>query len=386
MLSTVDGDHFAIDDRAREDIAAYGARATDLLATLVDEAPTLHFEANHPEWWLWQGFGEWRATEIGGADIEVDQQGAALRRWSRLALDLAGRDLTGSVVVIDEPENALHPSAQIRLSAGLEGPFTDQLLGCVVATHSPALLGVKNAHLFHVIRDPVSGTRLESVDRLGDVDDLVEQLGVTRADVLSMTRSFVLVEGLHDETVIGTVFRDELRRRRARILRMSGAKQTNASLNTEMIARYSSARLVIVIDRIGDRASKLWEEAKAAHGRRDGRGVAERLDQLRRLGGGESKWVADALRGVIDSGQLDRVELVGLRRWDIIEYLPVRDLVPGAHSWDELRQLHRRSGLSVDFKDWLRKEHKARLSVSALANAARHVANPRDMDRILEKL
>ena len=368
--------------------------ATCLFQKMIDTTAMLCFDVHDPSEWPFRGLGTWMVHETDGLILQVDAQGSARRRWAQLAIEMTlprNQFNTPAILVLDEPENALHQAAQAHLTRGLSFQGTWELgprvvaSGIFVATHSPALLAAEGAHLVHVHRSD-GETALSPVIGLAAVDAVVEQLGASRADILMMTKSFILVEGEHDKIVLTRLFGEELDRHRARVLVMRGAKRATAMLDLELLARYSEARLVLVIDRLGREASAIWEEASLCDAKGD-RLAAERcLHQLDRLPGGEGRWMAEAGLAALAAGRLSRVRLVGLERRDILEYLPVTEMVPGAASWEALRAEHQGSHAKDDFKTWLRNTHSARITPAAIANAAGKVDDLQDLPALLLEL
>ena len=85
----------------------------------------------------------------------------------------------------------------------------------------------------------------------------------------------------------------------------------------------------------------------------------------------EGRKLAKVLVHALLNGQAHRVTPHGLSCGDIIEYLPVRPLVPVDETWTELRRSHaeRRAAdkkTPRDFKKWLEQDHKADFGDDAL--------------------
>jgi hypothetical protein len=394
LLAWANDDGFAL----RPDVAASILSITDDANRIMHKAlgpgRSLRFEANQPGLWVTEGFGRWMVDDGRLDPVPLALQGSAVRRWGTVALELSYRQyshLRPLTLLIDEPENALHPAAQSHLAESLsfddsgEG-IDESVFGCIVASHSPALLAARNAHLLHVARTFDGGVSIEPIHKIGEVDALVNQLGVTRADVLAMTSGFVLVEGHHDEIVLNQLFRDDFARLRARIVRMDGASKAKAALNVELLATYSAARLVVVIDRLGSGAARIWQEAQDAAQQGDADAAARALHRMSRLPGAEADWVVEAGLHSLKTGSFHRIRLVGLTRPDIIEYLPVDGFVQGAAGWDELRRDYKASSDRVPFKDWLRTHRSARITPSTISAAASRIVDPEDLPLVLEAL
>ena len=55
---------------------------------------------------------------------------------------------------------------------------------------------------------------------------------------------------------------------------------------------------------------------------------------------------------------------------DVIDYLPVKELVPGALSWEALREEHAASSSNKDFKSWLSASKRASFTPDQIRQAA----------------
>lgn len=392
LIEIADQDSFEISQELESSIEMVSSTASALFLRFTKKSTPLVFCPHHPNRWPSSGLGEWRATDDVGVEVPVRRLGSAMQRWASLAIELTLRG-ERSIVVVDEPENALHPAAQTDLADGLTFADSGSLVAgraevdaVLVATHSPALLAVPNACLLHVSRDGDGHVRLDKVRGLDEVDRLVESLGVGRADVLMMTRTFLLVEGEHDEAVLGTLFADELAAKRARVVSMGGAKQVSGIANAEFLLTYSTAKVVIVLDRVGKHAVECWNDAVQAIDDGDQLAAERALHRLRNQPGGEAKWVSDAGLVALKAGHLDRFKLVGLEKWDIIDYLPVEQLVAGATSWKALRDEHRKAPNGMSFKPWLKRTRNATITTATIRQAVAQLDDLADLPQVLDSL
>jgi hypothetical protein len=399
LIEFADFDSWTASDRLSVRASALSESASEFASMFTKSRCELVFTMTHPNTWTDGRLGRWEWLDSANRFVAADQLGSAHRRWASLAIQLANSDLHSdlSVLVIDEPENALHPEAQTRLAEGLSFPRLEgaprdltgtghaDICSIIAATHSPAILAVRDAHLIHVSRDRSGHVQLDRIDTSDDVDRLVDELGVRRADVLTMTRTWVLVEGEHDLAVFETVFRDEFAAQRARPIMMGGAKQTETFVNSQLLARFTDGTLLIVVDGAGSVASELWEQAVASVRSGDIDAAHRALNKIDRLPGGETSWVASAGLAALRAGQLERVNLVGLERLDIIDYLPVESFVPGA-SWARLRTEHAAAGKRPEFKEWLRKQYGAKVTTDTIRRAAEGMDDLGDLSRVLDAI
>lgn len=94
-----------------------------------------------------------------------------------------------------------------------------------------------------------------------------------------------------------------------------------------------------------------------------------------------SAWLTRAL----DRGLQSRLTPMALSKADIIEYLPVDAVVPGASSWDGLREEHgsaraTKVGTPGDFKRWMTARYKVSFGTEELLRFASGVTVPKDFE------
>jgi energy-coupling factor transporter ATP-binding protein EcfA2 len=123
--------------------------------------------------------------------------------------------------LIDEPERHLHPVAQREVAEWITQLTTETGAPSVaLATHAAPFLNlpVEAATYLRVWRDDERRTRAEPIDRatLGQLDELATRLGVSRADLVQLTRAVLVVEGKHDVMVLRHFLRPGSRPRKDR--------------------------------------------------------------------------------------------------------------------------------------------------------------------------
>lgn len=96
------------------------------------------------------------------------------------------------------------------------------------------------------------------------------------------------------------------------------------------------------------------------------------------------KLLAEFGMKAIESQRGPRLVIQGFSKRDIIEFLPVRSLVPGGANWDELYkdwvEVRAKAPDRLDFKDWLRQSKGASISTSTITAAAH------DLDAVPEEI
>lgn len=338
---------------------------------------------------------ELQPVSVGAWERErrVSELSAAQARWARWSIDVAVSEAeSGDVprprlVLLDEPEAALHRSAEARMAAYLKHLSTDGFSHLLVATHSPELLDLNGAKVSEIRR--VHGRRRISELTTVTRDDM-GALGLLPSDLLRRQRGFILVEGLHDEIVLDELFRETLKRLRVEVLPMRGTTELSpAKIN--FLLRYTPAHVFVLLDNIPtadlieiwDRACDLYESGQEGE-------AGGALATAQCLTSDEGKKLGKVLTEALLSGNADRLTPFGLTHADVIEYLPVESLVPGREDWSRLRAEHAmarssKKGTPRDFKAWLKAEHHANFDEHVLRSSlGRLDAVPPDFLRLLK--
>ena len=299
------------------------------------------------------------------------------------------------VSFFDEPEAGMHRSAEDLVVRSMVERARDPRQIIIAATHSPELLNAQGARLVEVCR---GATELgQSVVQELDFSDLttLANLGLLPSDLLRLDRVFLLVEGRHDEVLLDAFIGDQLRAARVRVLPLRGIAndKLRSVVESRVIFESTSAHLVTLVDNLpSELVSATWERATQAR-------LLESVEaaksivirELKEKLGGESteaRWVAEWLTAALDHGYESRVTPEGLSAKDIVEYLPPASLVPGAASWDALREEYAKAKVLYgsrkvgEFKPWLSRSYGADFSDSALRAAAANCAIPAEFSRL----
>ena len=117
---------------------------------------------------------------------------------------------------------------------------------------------------------------------------------------------------------------------------MRGTRSLRSVLDARLIFDFTAASVVIVVDnaRLVE-LSGLWKEARGLIDIGDRGAARQRLMEFN-CESSEERLLVEFCMKAIENGLQDRIEIFGLSKPDIIQYLPVGDVVPGAHSWEEL--------------------------------------------------
>ena len=155
-------------------------------------------------------------------------------------------------LLIDEPENHLHPNAMVDIRNWLTETISDSSISAILATHSPTFLDYSHEEASIVLVEKPPAQTAIAEDITNDVvywlGEYGGSLGGETIDRLMLMRGFLLVEGPHDEEVINHFYEDELKRRRLGVLPMWGFKGLKL-LDTRYLC-YSDRPIVMLFDNI----------------------------------------------------------------------------------------------------------------------------------------
>jgi len=367
-------------------------QANHRYSLVLRDAPALTLTLKPIHRWFSEDGVEWT---FGPNHLPLDSMSTAQRTWADWAITTAIQSFRNrrseapvpSLSVMDEPEGALHRSAEAHMARALNSYALEEGRQVIVATHSPDLIDAANARVLEVSRSEDS--RDSRVSDLRPVDlKALEALGLNPSDLLRRQRGFLLLEGLHDEVLIKTWIGPELDGLRVEILPLRGASKLPGTVESRVLFDFSSAHVFVVLDNIArDEVAEAWLAAQV-RSRADGHQVAG--DELRaRMGRKpeEREFLGNWLSRALKTGCPDRVTPYGLEERDIIEYLPASALVPEEHDWRSLRAEHARAveagDKRRDFKAWLTGVKKARITPESLHEAALDTPTPKELEDFL---
>jgi CheY-like chemotaxis protein len=270
---------------------------------------------------------------------------------------------------------------------GLTSLAAERGLQVIAATHSPAFLRHDKFRLHHVARDREGNTAVRELPAAspGQLADL----GLDPADLLQLTRVFLIVEGRHEQIILDAVLGEELEGLGARVLAMRGAASVSDVLTAQFLFEFTTARVVVVLDNpAGTDLAPVWREAVslATEGQLDD---AKKilLDRLnRRIH--EQRFVQEFGIKVLESIHMGRIDLFTMSVPDVLDLLPIRILAPGApaESWAELRSHPDAPTESGRFKKWLEQFEFAEDEVTLRRAAESLDAVPSDLTRLLDQV
>ena len=281
-----------------------------------------------------------------------------------------------------------HLSRVLRELASIDG------CSVVVASHSPELLDDRDAHVYYVRRldqGTVDGKHVLPLDS-PDLDRL-EELGLHASDLLRYQRGFLLVEGQHEVAVLSAMMGDRLRKLRVELLPMRGGSKLKASIDTRVLFDHTDAHVFAILDAIpAHQLTSAWEDALSLAKTQSMQVAIDHIrESLKSIKADEAGWMTGFLTRALETHRQSRVTPYSLPNPDVLYYLPVDAFVPGATSWEDLRdELERDRQQPASgrlFKDWLRTAKSADLSTENIERVAREVdSTPQDLEHLMQTI
>lgn len=349
VLKSDSGTALHLNPELESELVRLTSTANRLLAMCFAETLNLKAVVRSPAEWQRGGVVRWEAADPAtGTSVPFGQLSEAQQRWAGLAVGAAltehFRSDGSRLVIVDEPERALHRRAMQHAAEGLAELAGYLESPVLVASHSAEFLATLSPSLVHVWRRPdgLAETSLMDSTASRRLFEIVKNVGGVE-DVLQLTRVWVVVEGAHDQAVLEASIGSELEQARAQILPMRGSRGLSAVIDSQFLYEYTDAAVLVVLDRT--RHQKL-------------RPIMNEARSLRKAG--KHRAAAAALRGFLDTRLTDeeraaveflseaagrnllgRVDVFGLGEADIIYYLPVQAFLPDVSEWSDLQRERR---------------------------------------------
>lgn len=174
-------------------------------------------------------------------------------QWMSAHWPLISRDQRQTIYLFDEPERHLHPLAQEQVAEWIVEQARRGSSNAVVATHALPFLALPSEEVkyFFVKRDERALTRISPLteDVLGLLRQYGPEAGFAPAQIVQLTRAWLVVEGAHDQAVLAHFYGRELKRARVTILPLRGIKEARALLQLGHLASYQ-VPLVVLFDNV----------------------------------------------------------------------------------------------------------------------------------------
>ncbi len=180
---------------------------------------------------------------------------AALRQFKEL------RNIGHRLYLIDEPEQHLHPRVQRSAADWLAGEGTAGASQVVVVTHSPHYLRLPGDVGFNHLRNaPGRSTNSHSViselspELLGATDDIAQEMGFDRGELLTSVAAFVFVEGQADKLMLEAFCAAELHHAGIALIPIHGAVHADRKgvVDSELVLGWTAARIAVLLDNLAE--------------------------------------------------------------------------------------------------------------------------------------
>jgi energy-coupling factor transporter ATP-binding protein EcfA2 len=304
----------------------------------------------------------------------------------RRGLDVAALFGESNCYFIDEPERHLHPSVARRAASWLGEVMDERHALCVLTTHSVPFLNLGDQALYVYLwrgEGRTFSTRFRP-DELEAVDQLSEEMGFDRGELLASIDQILFVEGRADQIVLEGLLQRELRRMGIAIVPIHGVGRLHRVAEAEALFRYTSAAIAVLVD--NDVAGEVPEL----------RNDPEKLEKaLRDKRHTERQAVAQLLRTAAMAER--EVEVVSIPTVDIFFLLDEGvigerfPLYPGHDTaLAEWRQNQTTSSQNIGYKRFLSEQYKIPMDLGTFAEVVEIMAErnivPHALERILTEL
>ena len=369
-------------------------KANDVYARLILDGPHLHLLVPHAENILHENVRWVARPDSSGENLELTDLSEAELKWAIVSIQLALMPSPCGFMTLDEPEAALHRSAESHIAAELEKIAREKNMCVIAASHSPEFLNLDEA-IVRMVRHPQQQSQGEAL--MQEVTDLdreeLQEFGLLPSDLLRRQKGFLLVEGQHDLLVWQALLGDELKSRRIEILPLRGAAKLKSTLDSRVLFDFTDSHVFPVLDALrAEVVDDAWTDAKATK-ESDGldAAIALVLNAFKSLKEDEARLMESFMTRALEMGRENRLSPQGLSAPDVLDYLPVASFVPEAESWESLRaELEASKGSAPsgnEFKKWMQTAKKADLSDAAIQRAAESCDYiPEDFSKVLSRM
>jgi hypothetical protein len=359
--------------------------ANRILSQLAEFPFELQFQVGNPSDWFVGSIPRWVAIPHIDAELALplEELSFSQNKWARFALSLCLRGGSSGgkpmIIMLDEPEQGLHRQLETRVAEGvtsLSGMFPNvAILG---ATHSPAFLDPRRgATLLHLTLTGEGETLVVPLDLgVGSryLDEESKRLGISVADIVSLTRVVLLVEGTHDQIVVEHFLKQELKSSGARVFVMRGTDHAVALPDAQFIFDALDAPIIVVLDNVIQAdVSAFWKQAQQAVSAGNPKQAERTLAALSLRKSKEERTLGELGIKALQVGRLNRIVPFGLAKRDVLDYLPPESLGVNV-TWEAAKVEWKRQGQSNEkFKNFLRRKYNAIINAESVELAARSI-------------
>lgn len=377
---------------------ALGAAATEELQGILDTELQLRAHIRAPREWLAHPPAEWMGVKPTGELVRLSALSRAEQRWAKVAIASANLPEDPAIAamgllhpqpprvrIFDEPEAALHRTAEARMARRLLASDPARWV-TVVATHSPELL---DSAANVVLLQPAPAGRNSLLPWSNEQLDDLDSLGLRPSELLGRYKIMLAVEGPHDRWILEELLRDDFERLRVVVVPMYGGKQTPGLGTAGVLHEFTDWVMVPLWDNLrSNELSRAWAEMKASAA------AGGTVEDLRKVaasaisGSSEASFARQFMLLTAMSRQWHRcAEPFGMSEPDVLHYLPPRALsakLPA--SWSEVQAAQAAAG-DKDEKKFLKTRFNLTLDEDEVRGAARSMDHrPSDFTALVAHL
>lgn len=325
--------------------------------------------------------------------IDFAELSSAQQRWATLLFNILLNEPSRErslLFVADEPDSGVHQSASREILEFL----ASQPCTSLITSHSPTSLRIDTAHLVHLSVAP-DGERTASPPALSKtVAEVATDLGVSPVELLALRKLLVVCEGDHDVAVIEGLIgcsRVSGIQQRVIVAAARGVANLQSTAACSIVTDYTDLKVLHVADnsnleelkKISDYLRACPKNMSTAKALQNSGLLARRI-----IATAEDIVMLNLLEAIAKRQLLSRFHLFGLRKKDIVEYLP--EISFGlTDSWTQLRgDYYRFKGAEqLNFKEWLRAERSAQISTRKVREAfANQATLHQDLRALLDEI
>jgi hypothetical protein len=276
------------------------------------------------------------------------------------------------IAIGDEIDNGMHALATKALYRYVSTNSDSSYL----ATHSPISLSLPSLLRIHVRRQESGGIAIDRWMPSPEFVTAAHALGVERTHLLSAVSCWLVVEGEHDkaafEVLLRSGFITDTGLGLTHIVASRGHFNAPAVLDSDLLLEFSDAPIIVIVDASAD--LDFFElHTKAREYEAEGIPPSKivqmlSLEDSRSRLSPETRTLCTILSGAIRRRLVHRIHPVGLKKPDIIQYVPASSFGLSAE-WSTLFDEYRTASPQTSFKEWLRNEKGARISARSVREA-----------------
>ena len=136
------------------------ATSSRIYNQVLPHSPALRLEAAPREEWIKSPIFRWvTPSGLAGPAVPLEWSSRTEQRWASLAVEFALYPNQDSILILDEPEEGLHRTAEAHAATALIGLVAKTGAATVIASHSPAFLNDRRVTVIRLNRAGASRGR-----------------------------------------------------------------------------------------------------------------------------------------------------------------------------------------------------------------------------------